>query len=181
MSPARAIASVGTGVLTEDELRRHVFPLFSNTLAVPGIYLANHSLGRPLDQTEDDLREGFQLWQARLGDAWEPWLEEEQAHRSRLARLIGASRPDCVVPKTSAGQGLRTALNALPGVPRVVSTTEEFDSIDVILKQYAALGRISLQFATCQAPDGSTDLSPLIQKVRDGADLVVVSHVMFMT
>jgi len=77
MSLTRTIASVGTGVLTEDELRLHVFPLFSKTLLVPGIYLANHSLGRPLDRTEDDLSEGFRLWQTRLGDAWDQWLEED--------------------------------------------------------------------------------------------------------
>jgi kynureninase len=181
MSLAHAVAAMGPGALTEDALRLHVFPLFSNTLAAPGIYLANHSLGRPLNQTEDDLREGFHLWQTRLGDAWEPWLEEEQAHRSRLAQLIGASRSDCVIPKTSAGQGLRTALNALPGVPHIVSTTGEFDSVDVILKQYAAAGRISLQLINCHAADGSIDLSELMQKVRDGVDLVVISQVMFMT
>jgi kynureninase len=181
MSLSDALAAIGSSALTEDALRRHVFPLFSNTLAAPGIYLANHSLGRPLNQTEYDLREGFQLWQTKLGDAWEPWLEEEHAHRTRLAQLIGAPRPDCVIPKTSAGQGLRTVLNALPGTPRVVSTTEEFDSIDVILKQYAALGRISLQFVSCEAPDGTIDLSQLIQKVDGGADLVVISQVMFMT
>ena len=107
MSLASAVAAIGTGVLTEDALRLHIFPLFSKTLAEPGIYLANHSLGRPLDQTEDDLRECFHLWQIRLGEAWDPWLEEEQAHRSRIAQLIGAPRPDCIVPKTSAGQGLR--------------------------------------------------------------------------
>ena len=38
-------------------LRAHIFPLFSHTLARPGIYLANHSLGRPLNQTQDDVRE----------------------------------------------------------------------------------------------------------------------------
>src|ERR1700760_1492213 len=128
-----SLTNASTGLFTEEHLRLHVFPLFSNTLSVPGIYLANHSLGRPLDQTEEDLREGFRLWQARLGDAWDQWLEEEQGHRSRLAQLIGASRYDCVVPKTSAGQGLRAVLNALPGVPRVVSTTGEFDSVDLIL------------------------------------------------
>ena len=181
MSFEDAIAAMGPGELTEDGLRLHVFPLFSNTLAAPGIYLANHSLGRPLNRTEDDLREGFRLWQTGLGDAWEPWLEEEQAHRSRLAQLIGASRSDCIVPKTSAGQGLRTVLNALPGVPRVVSTTGEFDSVDVILKQYAAQGRISLQLIICQAPDGRIDFSPLMHKIRDGADLVIISQVMFMT
>jgi kynureninase len=181
MSLADALAAIGPGELTEETLQLHVLPLFSKTLAAPGIYLANHSLGRPLNQTEEDLREGFHLWQTSLGAAWGPWLEEEHAHRARLAQLIGASRPDCIVPKTSAGQGLRTVLNALPGVPRVLSTTEEFDSIDVILKQYAALGRIKLQFVSCDSTDGGIDLSQLMQKVHDGVDLVVVSQVMFMT
>ncbi len=181
MKLADAVAAMGSGALTEEALRLHIFPMFSKALTRPGIYLANHSLGRPLDQTEDDLREGFHLWQSRLGDAWEPWLEEEQAHRSRLAQLIGAARWDCVVPKTSAGQGLRTVLNALPGVPRVVTTMGEFDSIDVILKQYAAVGKISLQFVNCESSDGSIDLSELMEKIRDGVDLVVISQVMFMT
>jgi kynureninase len=180
VSLEQAISAIGPGPLTEDALRLHIFPLFSNTLAAPGIYLANHSLGRPLNQTEDDLREGFHRWQTKLGDAWGAWIEEEQAHRWRLAQVIGATRLDCIIPKTSAGQGLRTILNALSGVPRVVATTEEFDSIDVILKQYAAVGRISLQLVTCHAPDGSIDLSELMRKIDDGVDLVVISQVMFM-
>jgi kynureninase len=181
MNLTEAVAAMGLGALTEERLRLHVFPLFSETFAKPGIYLANHSLGRPLDQTEDDLREGFHLWQSKLGDAWDGWMDEEQAHRSRLAQLIGASRPDCIVPKTSAGQGLRTVLNALGGVPRVVSTMGEFDSVDVILKQYAAVGRIRLQLVSYQGADGGIDLSELMETIRDGVDLVVISQVMFMT
>lgn len=181
MSLMRAVTFVGTGLLTEDVLRLHVFPLFSKALSAPGIYLASHSLGRPLDQTEDDLCEGFRLWQTRLGDAWDQWLEEEQGHRSRLAQLIGASRFDCIVPKTSAGQGLRAVLNALPSVPRVISTTAEFDSIDIILKQYAAVGKIDVQFVPCEVSDGSIDLSKLMEKIGGGADLVVISQVMFKT
>jgi kynureninase len=181
MNLADAVEAMGPGALSEDALRLHVFPLFSKTLARPGVYLANHSLGRPLDQTEDDLREGFHLWQSKLGDAWDEWTDEEQAHRSRVAQLIGAPRPDCIVPKTSAGQGLRTVLNALGGVPRVVSTLGEFDSVDVILKQYGAVERISVQFVDCQGADGGIDLSKLMETIRDGVDLVVISQVMFMT
>ncbi len=181
MSLAKALDGIGTGALTEESLSRRVYPLFSKSLGISGIYLANHSLGRPLDQTEEDLCEGFRLWQSKLGDAWEWWLEEQEAHRSRLARLIGAPRSDCIVPKASAGQGLRTILNSLPGVPRVVSSTGEFDSIDVILKQYAALGRITLHQAPCESADGGLDLTLLIERIRRGADLVVLSQVMFMT
>jgi kynureninase len=182
---ADAVAALDPGALTEDALRLHIFPLFSHTLAAPGIYLANHSLGRPLDQTEDDLRDGFQLWQSKLGNAWDAWLEEEHAHRSRIAQLIGAPRPDCVIPKVSAGQGLRTVLNALPHdssvVPRVITTASEFDSVDVILKQYGAVGRIHLQAVNCRALDGTLDFAPLYNAISDGADLVVVSQVLFMT
>jgi kynureninase len=178
---ADAAAALGPGALTEDALRLHIFPLFSRTLAAPGMYLANHSLGRPLDQTEDDLREGFHLWQSKLGNAWDTWLEEEHAHRSRIAQLIGASRPDCIVPKVSAGQGLRTVLNALPGTPRVLTTASEFDSVDIILKQYAAVGRIHLRAVNCHASNGTLDLAPLFEAVPDRTDLVVVSQVLFMT
>ncbi len=183
MTLAESVAALGPGALTEDALRRHLFPLFSRSLAAPGIYLANHSLGRPLDQTEDDLREGFAHWQTKLGDAWNPWQEEEQQHRSRLAQLIAAPRPDCIIPKTSAGQGLRTVLNALPrgssDAPRVLSTASEFDSVDIILKQYAAVGRIKLRLVNCHTPDGNVDLSPLLDTIPGNADLVIVSQVLF--
>jgi kynureninase len=180
MSLAEAIAALGTGPLTEDALRMHVFPLFSHTIARPGMYLANHSLGRPLNQTADDVRECIELWQSHLGDAWDAWMVEHEAHRGRLAQLIGAPRADCIIPKTSAGQGLRTVLNALPGTPRVLSTTAEFDSIDVILKQYAAVGRIQLELVPIHT-DGRLDLTALFDRVNKGIDLVIVSQVLFAT
>lgn len=181
MSLAEAIAALGPGPLTEDALRQHIFPLFSHSIARPGIYLANHSLGRPLNQTQDDVRECIELWQSHLGDAWDGWMAEHEAHRSRLAQLIGAPRPDCIISKTSAGQGLRTVLNALPGTPRVLSTDCEFDSIDVILKQYATAGRIQLELVSIHASDGHLDLSQLYDRIRRGVDLVVVSQVLFAT
>jgi kynureninase len=185
MTIAQSVAALGPAALTEDALRRHIDPLFSRSLAVPGIYLANHSLGRPLDQTEDDLREGFHHWQSKLHEAWTPWQEEEQQHRARLAQLIGATRTDCIIPKVSAGQGLRTVLNALPhgssDVPRVLSTSAEFDSVDVILKQYAAVGRIHLETVPCHAPGGRVDLSRLFAAIPNSVDLVIVSQVLFAT
>jgi kynureninase len=102
--------------------------------------------------------------------------------RTRIATLIGAPRADCVIPKTSAGQGLRTVLNALPGKARVISTRGEFDSIDVILKQYAALGRIKLKWVEPNA-DGDFTIELVMDALNDenGAELVVISQVMFVT
>jgi kynureninase len=176
----RAVAKLGGGPLQEDSIERYIAPLFSRVLSNNLSYLANHSLGRPLDAMADDIAEATALWYSKLGDAWDAWLEEQQAFRTRIARLIGATRADCIIPKTSAGQGLRTVLNALHGKPRVITTRGEFDSIDVILKQYAALDRIDLRWVE---PDTRGDFSvgPMIDAVNDGADLVVVSQVMFMT
>lgn len=180
MNLANAVEALGTGLLTEEAIARHIAPLFSRVLASGRIYLENHSLGRPLDAMADDISEGAALWYGKLGDAWDDWLTEREAYRARLAQLIGAPRPDCVVPRTAAGQGLRAVLNALPGRPRIVSTRGEFNSVDLILKQYAALGRIEMRWVE---PDehGEFTVDPLIREVERGADLVVVSQVMFMT
>jgi kynureninase len=180
MTIEEAVAALGSGPLTEESVRTHLFPLFSRTLAAPGVYLENHSLGRPLDQTEDDLREAAQLWQAKLGAAWTDWSHAERDHRARIAQIIHAPRPDCIVPKVSAGQGLRTVLNALPGTPRVLATTAEFDSVDVILKQYAAARRIQLRLIAVHGPDGTLNIVPLEDAIAAGADLVIVPQVFFM-
>ncbi|HEX3472231.1 MAG TPA: aminotransferase class V-fold PLP-dependent enzyme, partial [Silvibacterium sp.] len=176
----QAIAILGEGPLREAFIQRHIAPLFSRVLSGDRIYLANHSLGRPLDAMADDIAEATALWYSELGDAWDPWLDERQAFRARFAALVSATRVDCIVPRTSAGQGLRTVLNALQGKPRVVSTRGEFDSIDVILKQYVALDRIEMRWIEPDA-EGNFTIQPLIDAVEKDADLVVVSQVMFMT
>ncbi len=177
-----ALVALGNGALTEAGVAAHVAPLFSCVLArrAKAIDLANHSLGRPLDATASDVARAIELWQVRLGDAWDDWLVEMDAYRERLARLLGAPRADCIVPKTSAGQGLRAILNSYDNVPRVVATRGEFDSIDLILRHYAQRGRIALTLVEPRE-DGLFAAEDLRQAVRRGADLVVVSHVLFNT
>ena len=53
-------------------------------------------------------------------------------------RAAGRRPPDAVVPKTSAGQGLRAVLGTFDRPPRVVSTHGELDSLDVILRRVGA-------------------------------------------
>jgi kynureninase len=176
----QAVAILGDGPLSEASIQRHIAPLFSRVLSTKRIYLANHSLGRPLDAMAEDVAEATNLWYTQLGDAWDAWLDEREAFRMRLANLIHAPRGDCIIPRTSAGQGLRTVLNALAGKPRVLTTRGEFDSVDVILKQYAALGRIELRWIEPDPEDGF-NIESLIEGVAHGVDLVVVSQAMFMT
>jgi kynureninase len=173
-----AVAQLGPGPLTES-VQQHIAPLFSRVLASDRVYLANHSLGRPLDAMAEDVRVATSLWETRLGDAWDAWLAEQEAFRTRVAQLIHAPRVDCVVPKTSAGQGLRAVLNALPGTPRVLSTRGEFDSIDLLLKQYASLGRIEMRWVEADA-EGLFTVPEIMRHLRQDIDLVVISQVMFM-
>ena len=182
-SPAPDLAAVlGTGPLTEDVVREHIAPLFSRVRDAQRdrIYLANHSLGRPLDATEEDVREGLAAWYARLSDAWEDWGAEMAVFRARLAILAGAPRADCIVPKTSAGQGLRAVLNSYDRPPRIVVTRGEFDSLDVILREYARRARVTLAFVEPDA-EGAFAAEDVRAAFAPGADLVILSQVLFQT
>jgi kynureninase len=189
---AAAAAGLCAGPWTDERVRQHVAPLFSrHCAALAGrAYLANHSLGRPLDATADDVREGLDAWYAAMGDAWDAWEAEERAHRARLAALLGAVREDTVVPKTSAGQGLRAVLGSYDRPPRVVSTRGEFDSLDVILREWARRGRLTLALVEPRPPVAGAsdaralprfDAADILAAIAPGTDLVVVSDVMFQT
>jgi len=155
--------------LDEAWLARHVWPRFSRVLARNELYLANHSLGRPPDRAADDLRAATEAWYRDMDGAWKRWMEGREAFRSLTAKLVNSEKADCIVPKTTAGQGLRAVLNALPGKPRVLTTDAEFDSIDFILRVYRDKGRIDLKVV----PFDSFRLEP--------CDLLVLSTVAFRT
>ncbi len=184
------VVKLGTGPLTEAGLREHVWPLFSRAMAGDKarneIYLANHSLGRPLDQMALDVNEGIDAWYSLMDGVWgqDAWWGEVNSYRSQVARLIGINDPTAVVPKTSAGQGLRAVLNALPqdGTTRpvrVLATRAEFDSIDFILKTYAKKGRAEIEWVPMQV-DGSNSQN-ILNAIKPGFDLVVISMVVFAT
>jgi kynureninase len=177
-----AVAALGAGELQEAELRRHIDPLFSRVLRETAgqIYLANHSLGRPLDRTAADVEQGLSLWYRALDRAWADWQEEMALFRSLVATLIHAPGAHCIVPKTSAGQGLRAVLNRHDTPLRVMATRSEFNSIDLILKAYAARGRIVIDWIKPRA-DRRYQADDFATALRAGADLLVVSLVFFDT
>ncbi len=165
---------MSTEPLTEAWLRKRVWPRFSRVRKeYRKIYLANHSLGRPPDRMAADVQHALDVWYHDLGEAWTEWHAARERYRALTARLVGAKRPDCIIPKTSAGQGLRAVLNALEinrrGKPRVVASDGEFDSLDFILRVYREKGRIDLR------------LMPWREMSVGSADLVVLSSVQFRT
>jgi kynureninase len=155
--------------LDESLLRREVWPRFSRVLQRKEIYLANHSLGRPPDRAAEDVRAALDAWYRDMDGAWDAWIEARDRHRRLTAQLVGAPSADCIVPKTSAGQGLRAVLNSFSSKPRVLTSDAEFDSLDFILRVYRQQGRIDLK------------VLPFDQFRFEPCDLVVLSTVAFRT
>jgi len=154
--------------LDEGWLRSEIHPRFSRVLKREEVYLANHSLGRPPDRAAEDVRAALDAWYQDMDGAWSTWLEGREQFRLLTGRLVGAPK-NLIIPKTSAGQGLRAVLNSFTSKPRVVTSDGEFDSIDFILRVYREQGRIELKIVPWR------ELDP------GGADLVVLSSVMFRT
>lgn len=195
----QAVSKLGDGPLTEAQLSQHVWPLFDRVrkrshlsapqLAVQDseIYLANHSLGRPLDQMALDVREALDLWYEHLDAAWSHprgWLATSNYFREQIAELLGTSSYQSIVPKSSAGQGLRAVLNSLSDygrVPTVVTTRGEFDSCDVILKTYVQKGRAKVRWIEpdVREPIELYSVKSLKAALDKSVDLVLCSHVVF--
>jgi kynureninase len=161
-------------MIDETELRDRIRPQFSRALAAPGVYLANHSLGRPPDRVFDDVARALEAWVRDQGEAWDEWLAARERFRSLTARLVGAPSADSIVPKTSAAQGLRAVLNSFDAPIRVLTTDAEFDSIDFVLRVYRDRGRIELRTVPAKA-------EALLAALGERTDLVVVSSVLFRT
>lgn len=176
--------------LTREIIDREIRPKFSRVLkAHEGVhYLANHSLGRPLDATFENIAKGASLWADKLDGAWssEYWMGEAAKYRSLIAQLVGLQDPKAVVPKTSAGQGLRAVLNSFPvdRKIRLVTTRGEFDSIDFILKTYVQMGRAEVTWVDPSLNSDQVpvfDASEILSAINPETDLVVVSAVFFGT
>jgi kynureninase len=180
--------TLGAAGLAEEFLAREVRPRFSRALEASRqrgeAYLANHSLGRMPDAAAARVASGLEAW-LDPGSAWEAWTAEADRFRANVARLLGVGDPSRVVPKTSAGQGLRAVLNSFPqGRPvRVLSTTEEFDSLDWIMRRYREAGRAEVEAVPPEPGHGVPLLAPgrVVERLKEGFDLLVLSHVYFRT
>jgi kynureninase len=183
-----AVARLGDGPLTESGVVEHLHPLFLRMLSrnerTGEIYLANHSLGRPMDAVSVEVARQLDAWYDDLDGAWDPWIDLRDQFRKSIARIISCSQWDAVVPKTSAGQGLRAVINALPRNQQtkhnIVATRGEFDSVDFILKANAHKGIAEICWVDSNK-DGLYCPDDIISQITNQTDLVVFSMVGFVT
>lgn len=169
---------------THLEVKQQIAPLFSRHNS-GGIYLANHSLGRPLDQTQLDINRFLELWYTSIDDAWGEWLETLSNFHNLVGDLLQLPTGGSVNLKTSAGQGLRAVLNSFAGKKlNVVTSSMEFDSIDFILRTYESQGLIQCSFFEPTGKSGSVPLfvaDDFLNAITEETDLVVISVVNFTT
>lgn len=176
-----AISALADKALDEAIIKQHIRPLFSKSLQnTAAIYLANHSLGRMLDQTELDVMEALQYWTYGSEDAWNDWFDEIQNFRKQTAKLLHAKSADCIIPKASSGQGLRAVLNCYDNPIKVMTSADEFNSIDFILKVFAQRKRIQLEYIK---PHTKYDyqLDDFLTALKQKPQLIVLSMVLFTT
>lgn len=174
---------------TPEERQALIEKYFSRAALRPGVYLANHSLGRPLDQLVESFIQYADLWYTEMDRAWAPWLQAVEEFQSLVANLLPHPEPTTIIPKTSAGQGLRALLSALPAdnsnrPMNIVTSTLEFDSIDFILRTYQLKGRANITFVPPTKQEGPVPLLDpyvLAQAITPETDLVVFSQVAFTT
>ena len=181
--------TVPEGALNDQFVASHLAPLFSLVLSQhTGIYLANHSLGRPPDATQANVNLFVEQWGRHLDECWKDdmWMGEVNKFRQQVASLVGLQDHHNVVPKSSAGQGLRAVLNSFPveSTIDVVTTTGEFDSVEFILKTYESKGRASVNWVEPTVHEGPVplfDVQEILAAMSESTDIVVVSAVYFMT
>ena len=178
----QSLLPLASSPLTEENIEQIIRPLFSRTLqqSTQQIYLANHSLGRILDQTEKDILQGLELWIQNDANIWDHWQQEVTEFRQQVAMLLRAPDYSCIIPKTSAGQGLRTILNCYDPPLKILSSADEFNSIDHILKTYQQRNRIQLMRINPNA-NYTYQIQDFIAALTEDTDLIVISMVMFTT
>ena len=78
-----------------------------------GIYLLNHSVGRPPRGTREQASERFfGLWEHGEAEVWPGWLQQIDGFRSQLAGLLNARMED-FCPQTNLSSALTKLMHSL--------------------------------------------------------------------
>jgi len=103
-----------------------------------GIYLLNHSVGRPPRSARESVIGGFfDPWESGDAEVWPVWLEKIEAFRCALAKLLNAQMVD-FCPQVNLSSALGKIIYSLPRTAgkNVISMTEQdFPSMGFVLGQ----------------------------------------------
>ena len=142
-----------------------------------GIYLLNHSVGRPPVTVREAWSQGFmEPWEAGGEAVWPRWLAAVEDFRSALARLLH-SQTGSFCPQVNLSSALTKILQAvsLPA-PRttILYCEEDFPSMGYVLQQAQRLG---YRLRALPADLDPLDASHWSGQLDDEVGLVLVTHV----
>lgn len=142
-----------------------------------GIYLLNHSVGRPPVTTRQACIDGFlDPWENGGENVWPRWIESIEGFRSALANLLkGDVGSFC--PQVNLSSALTKVLSAvtLPTNKRTILYTEQdFPSIAFVLQQAQKNG-----YTLRALPNNADTLDPNAwdQYLSDDVGLALITHV----
>jgi len=146
-------------------------------VAAEGIYLLNHSVGRPPVGTGAVWEQGFlHPWETGGEEVWTRWIEAIEDFRSAVAGLLDGASAD-VCPQVNLSSALTKILSALSlpaGKRTLLYTEQDFPSIGFVLQQAQKQG-----YELRAIPDEYDTLDPQTWKDQLSGDvgLVMVTHV----
>jgi kynureninase len=142
-----------------------------------GIYLLNHSVGRPPRSAQNFAdTHFFQHWQTQADDVWPQWLQEIDGFRQALARLLNSPFEN-FCPQTNLSGALTKVLGALPrdsGRNVIVYCEQDFPSIGFVLEQAKKQG---LELRCIDGDSDVLDLQTWSQQLDEEVLCVLVTHV----
>ena len=101
-----------------------------------GIYLLNHSVGRPPRSAEIAARSGFfEPWKTGAAEPWEAWFTQVNRFRAAVAALLNSTWEN-VCPQANLSSALTKIVHALPrraGRDTIVYTEADFPSMGFVL------------------------------------------------
>jgi len=142
-----------------------------------GIYLLNHSVGRPPRSAEAAAKAGFfEPWQTGTGEPWDAWFAEVDRFRSAVGALLN-SPADNVCPQANLSSALTKIVHSLRrriGRDTIVYTEADFPSMGFVL---AMAGRAGFRLRCIPDTADFGSLECWESTLDDDCCLALVTHV----
>jgi len=142
-----------------------------------GIYLLNHSVGRPPLSAETAARDGFfEPWRTGAIEPWDAWFAEVDRFRAAVGALLGSDAEN-VCPQANLSSALTKIVHALPrhiGRDTIVYTEADFPSMGFVL---AMAGRAGFRLRCIPDTADFSTLDCWKSALDEDCCLALVTHV----
>ena len=142
-----------------------------------GIYLLNHSVGRPPVTTRDAWVESFlEPWENAGENVWPRWLETIDNFRNALGALLNGRAEDFCpqVNLSSALTKIITSLKPADSRRTILYTEQDFPSIGFVLQQAVKQG---FRLKAIPGHLDTSDTKVWSEQLSGDVGLVLVTHV----